>query len=84
MAQTYPAVLDKIDEDKTVDVVAQIQSINPKILRDPAQVDDLRKSREAMTQLQQQLDTAHKGVAVAKTGAEADKAQREALQKEPA
>lgn len=84
MAQTYPAVLDKIDEDKTVDVVAQIQSINPKILRDPAQVDALRKSREAMTQLQQQLDTAHKGVAVAKTGAEADKAQREALQKEPA
>lgn len=73
LGAVYPQVLDKLDEDKTVDVIATIQSINPKILKDPKAVQALRQSRAEMQQMQAQLDAAHKATAVAETGAKADK-----------
>jgi len=45
LAQGNPQVLDKIDFDKAVDEIADIEGINPEIIRDKSEVEEIRKAR---------------------------------------
>jgi len=72
ISQVKPESLDKIDEDKTIDIIAQIKGINPDILRDPKQIKMIRENRQKAMEMQQQMMAMQQGSQIAKTGAEAD------------
>ena len=67
-----PSVFDKIDEDKTIDIMAQIRGITPEILRGDEQIKEIREQRQKQEQMMQTLQLAHTGAQIAKTGAEAE------------
>lgn len=68
-----PEVLDKIDFDKTVDYVADITNITPKIIRDDDEVEDIRAGRAEQAAIAQQMAAMQQGAETIKTGTEADK-----------
>lgn len=81
MSAIYPEVKDKVNPDKLVDVVAKIRMVNPEILTQEKEIQTVRQNRAKQIAASQQLDMMHKGAAIAKTGAEAQKhsAQAEAV-----
>lgn len=73
IAAVMPQVLDKIEEDKTVDVMAEISGVSPEILRSPENIKKIREQRAKAQQAQAQLQALQQGAEVAKTGGEAAK-----------
>jgi hypothetical protein len=78
VAAIKPGVLDKIEEDKLVDVIAKIKGITPEIMRDQAEVDDIRQKRAAAQAAQAQLAAGQQIADVVKTGSEADSIMKQA------
>lgn len=74
IASVKPAVLDKIDEDKTADVLARIRGIDPEIMRSDNEVKAIREQAAQQQQAIMALQ-AGQGVAdIANTAAQANKA----------
>lgn len=71
VAQVKPAVLDKIDEDKTVDYIAKQMRITPEIMREPGMVDAMREQRRQAEQALAQMQMMGGGAAIAKDAATA-------------
>ena len=59
IAQTKPEVVDKIDTDATVDIIAKILTVDPRLIRDEKQVADIRAARAKAQQEANQLAQAH-------------------------
>jgi hypothetical protein len=78
MAQIKPEILDKVDEDKTVDVIADLMSVTPEILRSEEVVKQIREARKAEQQQQLQLMKLEQASKIAKQGADANKSMQEA------
>ena len=82
VAQAMPQALDKIDVDKYVDEVADLTGINPELIRDQAEVKEIRDARATAEEAAKKLqalnvaaDTAQKGGQAAKAVAEAGQPQ---------
>lgn len=73
IAQAKPGVLDKIDEDKTIDIMAEIAGTNPDILRSDDVVKKIRDDRAKMQQMANQLQVAGQVAGIAKDGGQAAK-----------
>lgn len=73
IAAVLPQVLDKIEEDKTVEIMAEISGVNPDMMRSPEDIKKIRENRQKMQQAQMQMDAMHKGAAIAETAGSAAK-----------
>lgn len=73
-AQFDPKVLDKIDLDEAVNLLANDTSVPNSILRSSSDVDDLREARDAFQAEQMQIANMQAGANTAKTLSEAKKA----------
>ena len=73
IAAVKPGVLDKIEEDRTVEIMADISGVNPDILRSPEEIKKIRDQRQKMQQDANKLTAAQQIADVAKTGGEAAK-----------
>lgn len=78
VAQAMPQVLDKIDGDKYVDDCADLTNVNPELIRDASEVEEIRKARATAEEAQKKMqalnaiaDTAQKGGQAAKSFSEA-------------
>lgn len=80
LAQFIPSVRYKIDEDKTVDEVAKVMSITPRILRDERAVNKMKEEEQKQQAQVADLERMHKAAAIAKTAGEAGKVGAEAAQ----
>jgi hypothetical protein len=78
IATVKPAVLDKLDEDACVDIISRIKGINPQMIRDKKEVDEIRKLRSEAQAAQAKLLAGQQIADVVKTGAEAGKTMQEA------
>jgi hypothetical protein len=83
MAQFDPAVLDKISSDKVVDEAWSIIGAPVRVLRDDAEVADIRVNRGQMAQQAQQMGMLQAGADVVEKGSKVDlntaKAQSEGI-----
>jgi len=70
--QVNPEVFDKIDFDNLVDYTAEVTNIAPDLIRDDAEVADIRSSRAEQQQMAMQLELLKQGTETVKTGTEAD------------
>ncbi len=77
-ATVSPDVLDKIDFDNLIDEVAEITNVSPSIIRDDAEVEELRAARAEQQAMAQQMTALQQGTEMVKTGAEADRTIAEA------
>lgn len=68
-----PSALDKIDEDKTVDVLHRVRGITPEILRDDEEIKRIRAQRAEQDQMVAALQAGGAAAEVAKTGSEAQR-----------
>lgn len=73
IAAVLPAVLDKINPDKTIEFIAKTMSVDPQIFRDEKEVQEIRAQRMQMQQAQMGMEQAHTGAKIAKEGATAEK-----------
>jgi hypothetical protein len=69
----YPEVLDKFKFDEAADFVAEVTNLNAKLIRDDAEVDDIRANRAAAQAMAQNMEMLKQGADAVKTGSEADK-----------
>lgn len=74
VAQFDPSVMDKVDGDATLDVLATAFGPPPKVLRDPRAVEKIRSSRAAAQAEQAQLNQAQQATAIAAEQAHAEQA----------
>ena len=77
LAAVNPEVNDKFKFDDAADFVAEVTNLNPKLIRDDAEVDEIRANRQAATAIAQQVAMLNEGAKAVKTGAEADKTMAE-------
>lgn len=70
----YPEAKDKVNPDKTIDIIAEIRGINPEILASNKDIESVRGQRAKLAQMQTEMDLTHKAAGIAKTGAEAEAA----------
>ena len=68
-----PSVFDKIDEDKTIDVMHRIRGVTPEIMREDEEIKRIRKHREEQNQIIAQLQAGQAVGDIVKTGSEANK-----------
>lgn len=73
MAQAVPSVLDKIDTDKAVDIIADVNGVNPEIIRSAGQVEKIRTARAEAQQAVQEAEQISQGAGVAKDLSQAQK-----------
>lgn len=73
VAAIKPGVLDKINEDKTVDVIARIKGVTPEILRSAEEVEAIREQRAQMEAAAMKMQAVQSMVGTAKVGTEAMK-----------
>jgi len=73
MAAVTPDVVDKVDPDKTVDTVWSILGAPIKVLRDDAEIQQIREMKGKMAQQQVAMEQLERGAGVVKTGSEVDK-----------
>lgn len=66
MAQFNPQVLDKINAEQTIDIVADITSVPPSIVRTDDEVAGIRAQREESQKAQQQAEMMRSAAATAK------------------
>jgi hypothetical protein len=71
--QVNPEVFDKIDFDELVDYTSEITNITPKIIRDDAEVEDIRAGRQQQQALAMQMELMKAGTETTKIATEADK-----------
>jgi len=84
MAVTDPSVRDHFNGDAAAPVVARAFSAVPSILRDPREVQQMRKLRAQQMAQQQQLDQAAQAVTIGAEAAHAQQATTLAKQRRPA
>lgn len=72
-AAVAPEVLDKIDFDEAVDITADITGLNPKVIRDDDEVQQIREGRAQLQEQAAQLQALQASADIVKTGTEADK-----------
>lgn len=70
LAQIDPTVIDNIDLDRVVQNRGSDQGVDPRILRSPDEVSEIRQSRMQAQQAQAQMAQAAQGAEIAKTMAE--------------
>jgi len=70
--------LDKIDFDKTVDEIADVEGINPELIRDASEVAEIRKARATAQEAVKKMQMMEAGANVANTAASANKQMKEA------
>lgn len=68
-----PGALDKVDEDKAVDVLSRIRGITPEIMRDDEMIERIRKHRAEQEAMMATMQVGGAMAQMAKTGAEAQK-----------
>jgi hypothetical protein len=73
IAQAKPEVLDMVNGDKTVDIIAQIRGISPEIIYSEEQVKQVRQQRADQMAQMQQAQAIEQGAVVAKDAAAANK-----------
>lgn len=73
MSQFIPSVLDKIDGDKAVDIIAEVKSVNPEIVRSSEIVEKIRIKRAEQEAQSLQLAQLQQGAGIAKDVASAEK-----------
>jgi hypothetical protein len=78
LAQANPQVLDKIDLDKTVDEIADIEGINPELIRDASEVAEIRQARATAEEAVKKMQMAASGAQIAKDAGAASKSMAEA------
>ena len=72
VAQMHPAVVDKIDFETSVDIVAEMHGVPPKIVRDDDGVEEVREDRRQTEQMQTALASAAQAAPIAKDLSQAD------------
>lgn len=72
LAQFAPDVLDKVNTDKTVDEIWGITGANVQVLRDDAEIADLRENRATQAAQQTQIATIGQKAEVGKVASEID------------
>lgn len=82
IAAVKPDALDIVDEDKTVRELADIQGVDPELLRDPKVVAQLRQQRQDQLAKQQQMAMLEQGTKSLQQGAQAGKHLAEAVKTE--
>lgn len=70
LAQVDPTILDNVDFDRVVQNRGSDQGVNPRILRSPEEVSEIRQARMQAQQQQAQMALAAQGAEIAKTMAE--------------
>ena len=80
MAKVKPEAADKIDDDKTIDIIAQIMSVTPEVVRSDKAVSIIRQQRAQAQQQQNQMALMNQGAQTAKHLAEAHKTMAGAAQ----
>ena len=78
IAQAKPEVLDVINGDAAVDVIAEIRGVNPKLLNDKQDVAKVREQRAQQVEMQNRIALAQQGAEAVKTGADIEKTAAEA------
>jgi len=78
VAAIKPQVLDLIDEDKTIAIIAKIKGVDPEMLRSQEDVDAMRQQRNAAVAAQAQLTAGQQIADVVNTGAQADATMKQA------
>jgi hypothetical protein len=73
IAAVKPDALDKINTDKVIDNLAEIEGIDPEMLNSDEQVEAIRKQREQIQAQQMQLAMMQQGGQVAKDVTQAEK-----------
>ena len=66
VAAVDPSALDNVDLDEAVREIAKIKGVNPKILRDPDMIAQMRAARQQQQQAAQALEAAEQASSVAK------------------
>lgn len=72
LAAGIPDIMDKVDPDKAVDHYARSLRVPPDIIRDNAQVTELRNERQEQQQVAQILEQTNAGAQAAKTMSQAE------------
>lgn len=70
IGSVIPQAFDKIDEDKTIDVLARMRGINPEIMRDDESIERIRRHREEQNQMIAALQAGREVAGIAKDGAQ--------------
>jgi len=78
LAGANPEVLDKIDMDKTVDEIADVEGINPALIRDASEVKEIRQARATAQEAVKKMQMMEAGAKVANEAAGANKQLKEA------
>ncbi len=73
MARVAPDVVDKIDGDETVDEIALMLGVPPRLIRSDAAVAEMRQTRGKAAEQRATLETLRAGVEIARDGAKAVK-----------
>jgi hypothetical protein len=73
IGSVIPSVVDKIDGDEVIEIIARVKGVDPTVIRDDKLVQEIRQQRAQAEQMQAQLMMAQGGADVVKTGAEANK-----------
>jgi len=73
MGEINPMAFDKIDIDESVDYVSRLSSMNPKVIRDDAEVADLRTDRAEAQAIEAEMLAIREGAETTKIAAGADK-----------
>jgi len=77
IAAVLPGAADKIDEDKTIDVLHRIRGITPEILRSDEDLERMRKHRQEQEGLMHAMQLGGGAANIAKMSAEAGAKERE-------
>lgn len=79
MGEVNQGVYDKFDFDEAADYVAELTRMNPKLMKDKAEVEALRAARAEQEAFAAELELMKQGTESAKTAAEADKNRAQAV-----
>ena len=71
--QVNPETFDKIDFDELVDYTAEVTNITPKVIRDDAEVEDIRTGRAQQQAIAMQMEMMKQGVETTEKATSADK-----------
>jgi len=73
LMQIQPEIIDKVKCDDVLDFAADITNLNPKLIRDDAEVAEIRSNRAAANAMAQQMQMMEQGANTVKTASEADR-----------
>jgi hypothetical protein len=78
LAELDPSVMDNVDNDEAVQVLAKGFAVNPKVLRGKDEREELRGQRQQMQAMQQGMALAEQGAGAFKNAGQGQKAAAEA------